>query len=67
MALDGWNDQMGDFLQKYTEQLYVKNRVLYVKLNAPALKNELQFGKSKILTHINNFIGEEFLTEVKFI
>lgn len=67
MAIDGWHDQMGDFMKKYTEQLYVKNRVLFVKLNAPALKNELQFGRSKILTHINTFIGEDFLQEIKFI
>lgn len=67
MAIDGWNDQMGEFLKKYTEQIYVKNRVLFVKLNAPALKNELQFGKSKIQIHINKFIGEDFLQDVKFI
>ena len=67
MAIDAWHDQMGDFMKKYTENVFVKNRVFYVKINAPALKNELSFGKSKILNHINQFIGEDYILEVKFL
>lgn len=67
MAIDGWHDQMGDFMKNYTDTVYVKNRVLFVKINKPALKNELSFGKSKILSHINKFIGEEYILEVKFL
>lgn len=67
MAIDGWNDQMGDFMKKYTDDVSVKNRILLVRLNAPALKNELSYGKSKILNHINKFIGEDFLTDIKFL
>lgn len=67
MAIDGWHDQMGDFMKKYTDQIFVRNHVLFVKINAPALKNELSFGKSKILNHINQYIGEEYLTEIRFL
>lgn len=67
MAIDGWHDQMGEFMKSYTEQLFVKKRVLYIKLNSPALKAELSYGKTKILHHINQFIGEDFLEEVRFL
>ncbi|MXV38334.1 DUF721 domain-containing protein [Flavobacteriaceae bacterium Ap0902] len=67
MVLDAWQDQMGDFMKQYTDALYVKNRILFVRINSPAIKNELSYGKSKILQHINNYMEEEYLTEIKFI
>lgn len=67
MAIDAWHDQMGDFMKKFTDQLFVKNQILYVQLNSPALKSELSYGKSKILNHINQFIGEDYIKEVKFL
>ena len=57
MAIDAWYDQMGDFIKPYTDEVFVKNRILFIKMNAPALKNELSFGKSKILKHVNDFIS----------
>lgn len=67
MVLDAWHNQMGDFMKKYTDSLYVKNRTLFVKINSPAIKNELSYGKSKILKHINAYIEEEYVLEIKFI
>ena len=67
MAIDAWHDQMGEFMKNYTDQLFVRNQVLFVKLNSPALKSELSYGKSKILNHINQYIGEEYIKEVKFL
>ncbi|MDO5654662.1 MAG: DciA family protein [Flavobacteriaceae bacterium] len=67
MAIDGWHDQMGDFMKNYTERIFVKNRVLFIKLNSPALKNELNYGKTKILDYINQFIGKTYLEDVQFL
>lgn len=67
VAIDTWDKQMGAYLSKYTEKIYVKNRIMYVKLNSPALKKELSFGKNKIVTHINEDMGEEFIQDLKFI
>ncbi|MGI9527500.1 MAG: DUF721 domain-containing protein [Weeksellaceae bacterium] len=67
MVLDAWHDQMGEFMKKYTDTLYVKNRTLFVKLNSPAIKTELSYGKSKILKHINAYMEEDYLIDIKFI
>ncbi len=67
MALEAWNDQMGEFVANKTDTIYIKNHVLFVRINVPALKNELSYGKEKILTHINETLGKEFITDVKFI
>lgn len=60
-------DMMKGVIMNYVESVYVSKRVLFVKMNSPELKNELQYGKSKIIAHINEGIGKEFIQEVKFI
>ena len=37
-----WQPLMGDIINRYTEKIFVKNRVLFVKVNQAALKNESQ-------------------------
>lgn len=60
-------EMMGNYIMKYVESFYMKQQVLYVKITSPELKNELQYGKSKIISHINEQIGKEFVLDVKFI
>lgn len=60
-------EMMGTYIMKYVESFYVKQQVLYIKIKSPELKNELQYGKSKIISHINEQIGKEFVLDVKFI
>ncbi|MBV7441877.1 DUF721 domain-containing protein [Weeksellaceae bacterium TAE3-ERU29] len=67
MAIDAWHQQMGDFMKKYTDALYVKKRILFVKLNSPAFKNELSYGKSKIIEHINSTLKEQFIQDIRFL
>jgi len=60
-------EMMKGAIMKYVENLYVSKQVLYVKMNSPELKNELSYGKNKIITHINEGIGKEFILDIKFL
>ncbi|MBA5629247.1 DciA family protein [Moheibacter lacus] len=60
-------EMMKGVIMKYVEKTQVRNRVLYVKMNSPELKNELQYGKGKIISHINEEMGSDYLKDVKFI
>ncbi|MGB6084016.1 DciA family protein [Moheibacter sp.] len=60
-------DMMKGVIMKYVLEVYVNKRVLFVKMNSPELKNELQYGKSKIIAHINEGIGKAYLLDVKFL
>lgn len=66
-AEETFAEMMGSYIMKYVEKFYVDKQVLYVKIKTPELRNELQFGKSKIIAHINQTIGQEFIIDVKFI
>lgn len=60
-------EMMKGVIMKYVENLYVSKRVLFVKMNSPELKNELSYGKNKIIKHINEGIGKEFILDIKFL
>lgn len=62
-----FTDMMKGVVMKYVQKVVVKERILYVKMSSPELKNELQYGKVKIITHINEGMGSDYVIDVKFI
>lgn len=64
-AEEAWRTVMGKFFEKYTDKVEVRQRVLYVKINSPAMRQELTYGKSKIIANINEEIKKDFLMDVK--
>lgn len=64
-AEEAWRTVMGKFFEKYTDKVEVRQRILYVKINSPAMRQELTYGKSKIITNINEEIKANFLIDVK--
>jgi len=66
-AEEAFQDMMGKYIMGYVENFYVRNKILFIHINSPELKNELSFGKSKIIEHINEDIGKQFITDVRFL
>ena len=62
-----FQDMMGKYIMGYVEFFSVKNQVLQIKIKSPELKNELLYGKSKIMEHINQEIGKEYIKEIRFL
>ena len=55
---------MGDIINRYTEKIFVKNRVLFVKVNQAALKNELLYLQEQIIVKINKEVGEDAVVKM---
>lgn len=62
-----FTEMMGNYIMKYVEKLTLRKQVLIVSLSSPELRNELLYGKAKIISHINSSIGKEYLKDVKFV
>lgn len=62
-----FTDMMKGVVMKYVQKVEVKERILFVKMSSPELKNELQYGKGKIIAHINEGMGSDYVIDVKFI
>ena len=59
-----WQPLMGDLINRYTEKIFVKNRVLFVKVNQAALKNELLYLQEQIIIKINKEVGEDAVVKM---
>ncbi len=64
--VSSWDKLMGKTISRHTQEIYIKNKILYLKLSSSVLKNELSYGKQKIIELLNKEAGAEVITEVVF-
>ena len=61
---DVWEQVMGKTIARYTDNLKVINKTLYVTTHVAPLKQELVFQKEKIKQRVNEALGERVIEEV---
>ena len=66
-VLHSWENVVGEMIAKHTLDLYIKNGRLFVKVDSPALKNELSYSRSLIAEKLNQQAGGKVIEEVVFI
>lgn len=59
-----WFETMGSNIGAYTQNIYVKNRKIYITISSSSLRQEIAYSKEKIQKFINDGIGEEFIEGV---
>jgi len=59
-----WFEIMDNGIANYTRDVNLKNRTLYVKLNSPALREELSYGKEKLINIINQKFKKEIINKI---
>ena len=64
--IGAWENVTGKLIARHTVQLYVKNRVLFVKVDAAALREELTYQKSKLVKKLNKVAGIEVIDDIRF-
>jgi predicted nucleic acid-binding Zn ribbon protein len=61
---DVWESIMGKTIARYTENLKVINKTLFITTNVGPLKQELLYQKEKIKLRINEALGEKVIEEI---
>jgi hypothetical protein len=61
---DAWKNLMGNGVNTYTRNIALKGSTLYVELTSAVLREELKYGKEKIIKMINEELGKEVITSV---
>jgi len=61
-----WEELMGKPIARRTTRLFVKNKVLFVKLNSAPLRHELNIAKPKMLEIICKNFGRNFIEDIRF-
>ena len=65
-ALDAWDTVVGKTIVRYTAEKFIKNQTMFVKITSPALRQDLSMMRAKIVSRINQAVGAQIITDVKF-
>jgi len=60
-----WPEVLGP-LAKPTDELFIKNKILFVRLSSSVIRNELSMMRSTLVRRLNEKTGEEVITDIFF-
>ena len=61
---DAWHNGMGAAISNYTTNLKLDRDTLYVSLSSSVLREELSYGKEKIIRMLNKEVGKELVKKL---
>ena len=64
---EAWEKLMGNGVMSYTDTVQLQNTTLVVKLKSSVLREELSYGKEKIVTMINEELGQELVKKLLLV
>lgn len=59
-----WKELMGNGVNTYTKEVILKGSTLYVTLSSAVLREELSYGKQKMITMLNDELRKEVVKEL---
>jgi len=63
-AREAWTNLMGNGVNHYTKNVELKGDTLFVSLTSSVLREELSYGKSKIIKMLNEDLGKELVKKL---
>ncbi len=65
-AVQSWESLLGKTIARYTRNISVVNKVLYVEISSSVVKNELIMMREEICRKINENAGDEIIHRIQF-
>jgi predicted nucleic acid-binding Zn ribbon protein len=62
-----WERIVGKAIAKRTKRVFVRNKVLFVELQSPSMKQDLGYHKSQMLELFTKEFGEGVVSEIVFM
>ena len=59
-----WDKVLGPTLSKYTDEVFIKNKQLHIRLKSATLRQELSYQKSEVIKQLNDSVGKEVITDI---
>lgn len=61
---EAWIKLMGNGINNYTTNIQLKRDTLYIQLSSSTLREELSYGKEKIINLINEELGKNIVNKI---
>jgi predicted nucleic acid-binding Zn ribbon protein len=65
--IHSWEKVAGKMVAKHTKDLHIRNKVLFVKIDSPALRNELSYARESIVKSLNEEVKASVIEDIVFI
>ncbi len=62
-----WPDVVGRNIASYTGRIFVKDRTLNVQIVSAPLREELSYIRESLVQHLNEAVGAEVITAIRFL
>ncbi len=62
-----WREMMGPGVMAHTSSVKLQNKTLIIQLTSSVLREELSYGKDKIIKMINEKIGETVISKLMLV
>lgn len=63
-VINSWKDVVGPFVASHTNDLIIRNGVLFVRVDSDALRTELNYSKSVLISNLNTIAGRDVIHEI---
>jgi predicted nucleic acid-binding Zn ribbon protein len=63
-VINSWGEVLGPNISRATTKIVIKNKVLFVSLSSPVVRNELLMLKSKIIKALNDKAGTNVIDDL---
>lgn len=61
---EAWKEMMGKGVNNYTQAILLEHETLYVQLSSSVLREELSYGKEKIIAMLNEAMGRTVIKKL---
>ena len=63
--IDAWDSVVGPMVARYTQEKFIKNQILFVKITNPALRQDLSMMRQQLTRRLNEVIGSSVISDVR--
>ena len=64
--IDSWENVVGAPIAAYCGEKFIKNQTLFIKITNPALRADLTMNRSILVRRLNEQVGAQVITEIRF-
>ena len=64
--IDSWEKVAGNAVARYTQEKFIRNQTLFIKISNPALRADLSMMREELVNRLNQEIGSRLITDIRF-
>lgn len=64
--VESWPEVAGEVIARYTTGVTIYNQTLFVRISVPALRQDLSMRRMEFVRKLNEYVGAQVITDIKF-